>query len=584
MAEERSSPQRRVSREGVLFAAICVAGAIALAWLHDRQSRHEIQLLRTDEENHVLILCETAQRDFRSILSDLRILAGDRALLSFIDAGPGAADAEAGREAVVARLADFCRHRRIYDQVRYIDANGREVVRVDLVEGRVLRAPAALLQNKANRYYFEEISVLGPEDVFMSPFDLNVEHGVVEVPEKPTIRFGTPVFDSAGRRSGFVILNYLGRIMLEQLDRVSVNATGRVMLLNEEGYFLHGGQPDDAWAFMYRHRHGRTFERRFPDAWEQVSAADAGQVLTPAGLFTFRTLAPIDRQGTRRWKAVSHVAANVMGATGRTRARWLVAAWFTLAVVAGFGTRMLARARADREAAQDRTLRAARLAAIGEAMAGLAHESRNAIQRSQACLEMLSSRVADKPGAPQLIEELQRAQDDLHRLYEGVREWAAPMTLRHEPCDVHALVRESWTHLGSALDHRVTLEEPDATVNATVSADRFALRHVLRNVLENAIIACGEVGDAPAKLTLGLSEARLAHRRALAISIRDTGPGFNGDDARRAFEPFFTTRTRGTGLGLAIARRIVGAHGGTIEIRSSSSGAEVVITLPREVP
>ena len=86
--------------------------------------------------------------------------------------------------------------------------------------------------------------------------------------------------------------------------------------------------------------------------------------------------------------------------------------------------------------AQERALQAERLAAIGEVVAGLAHESRNALQRSQACLEMLALAVRDRPEALDLINRIQKAQDHLHSLYEDVRSYAAPIKLDKHPCEL----------------------------------------------------------------------------------------------------------------------------------------------------
>ena len=76
---------------------------------------------------------------------------------------------------------------------------------------------------------------------------------------------------------------------------------------------------------------------------------------------------------------------------------------------------------------------AERLAAIGEMAAGLAHENRNAMQRMQACLEMLALEVQDRPEALDLLNRMQAAQDRLHHLHEEVREYAAPIVLNCEP-------------------------------------------------------------------------------------------------------------------------------------------------------
>jgi len=76
--------------------------------------------------------------------------------------------------------------------------------------------------------------------------------------------------------------------------------------------------------------------------------------------------------------------------------------------------------------ARRRLVQAERLAAIGQMVAGLAHESRNALQRSQACLEMLALQLDNQPRALNLVGRIQKANDDLHRLYEEVRGYSAP--------------------------------------------------------------------------------------------------------------------------------------------------------------
>ena len=101
----------------------------------------------------------------------------------------------------------------------------------------------------------------------------------------------------------------------------------------------------------------------------------------------------------------------------------------------------------ERKRAEERALQAERLAAIGQMVTGLAHESRNALQRGQACLEMLALEVADRPRAIDLIGRQQQAQDDLHRLYEEVRNYAAPIRLEPRSCDLPALWRLAWADL-----------------------------------------------------------------------------------------------------------------------------------------
>ena len=113
------------------------------------------------------------------------------------------------------------------------------------------------------------------------------------------------------------------------------------------------------------------------------------------------------------------------------------------------------------KAAQERALQSERMAAIGQMCAGLAHESRNALQRSQACLEMLALKLEDRPRPSNLIVRIQQAQDDLHRLYEDVREYAAPIKLSIRECDLGEIWRRAWSHLEPVRRGRqATLREP----------------------------------------------------------------------------------------------------------------------------
>src|SRR5262249_48762630 len=104
---------------------------------------------------------------------------------------------------------------------------------------------------------------------------------------------------------------------------------------------------------------------------------------------------------------------------------------------------------------------------------------------------------------------------------------------------------------------------------------------VLRNILENALGACAD----PVVITVSWSEIMLENRPALRLAIRDNGPGLSPDARQRIFEPFFTTKTHGTGLGMAIGKRIVEAHQGQISVGANGGpGAEILVTLPRELP
>ena len=229
--------------------------------------------------------------------------------------------------------------------------------------------------------------------------------------------------------------------------------------------------------------------------------------------------------------------------------------------------------------AQQAALQAERLAAIGQMMAGLAHESRNALQRSQACLEMLELELADRPRARELVARIQRAQDHLHHLYEEVRHYAAPIHLQRSSRSLEKLWREAWSDvLAAARASPAVLREEVDAADLQCQVDPLAVQQVFRNVFENALAAA----NGGAEVTVRATSDQLGGQPALCVSIRDNGPGLTPEQQRRMFEPFYTTKPQGTGLGMAIAKRIVEAHGGRISARQApEGGAEIVIVLPK---
>jgi PAS domain S-box-containing protein len=231
----------------------------------------------------------------------------------------------------------------------------------------------------------------------------------------------------------------------------------------------------------------------------------------------------------------------------------------------------------ENKEAEERALQSERLAAIGQTVTGLAHESRNAFQRSQACLELLAIELEGQPEHLELVDRIQRSLNHLHRLYEEVRDYAAPVKLDRQTNDLSHLWRDAWNHLELSYTAKsVELREELLHSDLTGNFDWFAMSQVFLNIFENAIAASPEHGE----IVVHCDKEWRDGRASLRVSIRDNGPGISAEARERVFDAFYTTKPKGTGLGMAIARRIVEAHGGTISVGESASGAEFVILLP----
>jgi PAS domain S-box-containing protein len=225
--------------------------------------------------------------------------------------------------------------------------------------------------------------------------------------------------------------------------------------------------------------------------------------------------------------------------------------------------------------AQERALQAERLATIGQTMTGLAHESRNALQRIQASLELLSLELEDQPHCNEDLAKIGRATRDLNALLEEVRSYAAPIIIAAKPMNLIEIWRRCWRDLEVSRSGRdVRLVECIGMPNVVAKVDELRMEQVFRNLFENSLAACSD----PVVVTIRCDKSP---EGGVKVSITDNGPGFDQDQQQRLFEPFFTTKSTGTGLGMAIAQRIVLAHDGKIAASSPSHlGATVTIHLP----
>ncbi len=194
-----------------LFPIFFVGAAIYYQELNNAKNILEIQAIESLKGQNEQILDE-----FGYIVSDLMFLAQQQELQKLLDN-----DTNTQRQILADEYCLFASTKNIYDQVRFLDETGLEIARANSNAG----TPASKLQQKGKRYYFQDTFVLNQNEVFVSPFDLNIEQGQIEHPLKPMIRFGTPVFDSTGQKRGIVLLNYFGAKLLKKMAERAATAS-----------------------------------------------------------------------------------------------------------------------------------------------------------------------------------------------------------------------------------------------------------------------------------------------------------------------------------------------------------------------
>lgn len=252
----------------------------------DEQRRAEITEVR--ETSRIEIAKRQITQDLAAAKIDLRVFANLPLLRWFQDSGN-----PVQREELEKLFLVVMRESRHYDQMRYLDASGQELIRINYNNGKPAIVPREQLQNKLGRYYFDDTLELNQGEIFVSPLDLNIEQSSLEIPHKPIIRFGTPVFDSAGHKQGVIVLNYFGDELLQHFRETMRGGDPHSgMLLNRDGYWLSSPKREDEWGFMLGKKAG-TFGHDFSDEWRAISATEQGTLRTDRGIFVYTTVYPL---------------------------------------------------------------------------------------------------------------------------------------------------------------------------------------------------------------------------------------------------------------------------------------------------
>ena len=223
-------------------------------------------------------------------------------------------------------------------------------------------------------------------------------------------------------------------------------------------------------------------------------------------------------------------------------------------------------------------LESERLAAIAQMVSGLAHESRNALQRAVASLDLLELDLKNNPDQMMLSQRIRSSLDDLLASYDEVRRYAEPIAVMLQSTKLFRLCQLAFAEIlpeKVAFLHQL---EDTSEVDDTAHVDCEKMKVVFRHVLDNSVDAAG---GAPVHIEFRCQRLIWRNQDAVKLEIRDHGCGFDNDSLHHAFQPFYTTKQHGTGLGLAVCRRIVEAHLGEIRASNHSEGGAVIeITTP----
>jgi len=202
----------------------------------------------------------------------------------------------------------------LYDQMRYIDETGQEIVRVDYVNGAIEVIPDGRLQNKKDRDYFLEASEYDFGRVYISHAGLNREGNppVISEPHKPVIRYAVPVFDEiSGDRKGIVVAN----VLLDELIAKSYflsNDLGDEYVVNAEGYYFIHPDSEKEWGEDDDLGHGANMAEEFPEIAEMAKELNEGLLIDDANVLVFSKAVLDPSDTSRTWTVIEEMSTSAI--------------------------------------------------------------------------------------------------------------------------------------------------------------------------------------------------------------------------------------------------------------------------------
>ncbi|WP_158304937.1 sensor histidine kinase [Hahella chejuensis] len=591
-------------------------------FLYDYQLNNDLSPVQDTASRSLSSAYETMTRNFGDLATDIRFLAHNKALRN---ATP---ENKQGAETL---LQDFSEASGVYDQVRWLGPDGREIVRIEMFGAQAIRIPEEQLQEKSHRYYFTSGMALKPEEIYFSPLDLNVEQGAIQIPHNPALRVVTTVLTPEGEHNGLVVLNYKANLMLQALRNMHLPASVRLYLLNANGYWLLSDISKDEWGFMFKRSELR-FGVRHPEGWDRINSTSYGSFTDDQGLWLFTTFSPTSNlsREDQYWKLVVNVDAAAITAIQRKALIATLGVIFLLFVILLFVSIRIARTDAVRDTlnaqlsarsdelersnallqesldklmhTQDELVRAEKLASLGMMVAGVAHELNTPIGASLVTLSSLQRQAEElrdafarglrrsdmndffarfEQGSAIILSNLNRSAQLVHSFKQLATDRAgAERRVFSLKSLIDDMLLTTWLRIHKKEHQLVTDIDPGLELDSYPGA----LSQVLENLVNNAMKHAFQ--DMP-QGRVWLSAQRRTEQVA-EIEVRDNGAGIPPEILPKVFDPFFTTKRNqgGTGLGLHLTHQLVtNVLGGTINISSAiGHGCVVKIELPLHAP
>ncbi|BAZ69778.1 methyl-accepting chemotaxis sensory transducer [Fischerella sp. NIES-4106] len=190
-----------------------------------------------------------------------------------------------------------------YMKLRYIDENGKELVRVDVDGSKSKIVPEGELQQQRDREFFTETMKLSPKKLYVSPVDLNQENGEIKKPYQATIRYSIPILNSSGQKKGIIVANVFADKFIKAFkegnnqreNTENIYPDQEKFIVNQDGFYISHPNAAKEWGFEFK-KNDKLDQDYSPNVAKKILSSEKGFVEQGDYLFAFRRVDPSPNQ------------------------------------------------------------------------------------------------------------------------------------------------------------------------------------------------------------------------------------------------------------------------------------------------
>jgi len=572
----------------VTFATL-ILGAIYM--LHIKISAQET-LKHFQNNTHLDSIQKQRYLDnFLSRSSNLiKAISKNAEFISFIESGANKKDTEDLLYSMIKTDAS-------YMQLRYINANGNEVIRFDRDEIGEKPYKQTLLQNKSKRYYCQKCFVLKKGDIWFSNIDLNVEHGKIEKPIKPVIRVSIPIFNH-DKYMGFLVLNVFMKHYLNDLTESSIYD---LYLTDLNGNFLISKNKKDNWSKYLNKKINAKDEFNISS-----KNFNKNHFFSRKGRYFIKTL---NIQGSNDLKLIYFENLKQKELTRKLiEKRVLETVLFAIFISFPFGylvaypisklydlleaeaenlvkeannLELRVKEEIEKNRAKDRILEnQTKLAALGEMIGNIAHQWRHPITRLSLIMQNIKSLYDEKKLTREIfLRYYTQSLDQIDYMSETIEDFRNFYKEDKEKSlfDLENAIKNACKIANASTKHEGINVSIKATNKFDILGYQNQFSQVILNIIQNAKDALEE--NQIKKPIIEINLWKKDHK--ICISIEDNAGGIKLENLNDIFNAYVTTKQKnGTGIGLYMSRTIIEENfNGKLYVKNTDAGAIFTIVI-----